>query len=362
MRDMRESRPERVLPEKWKTIVAPYEGPDNGRSARQLAVSVVLYLAGWAAMVRSLDVGLWLALIVGVPVAGLMGRLFVIQHDCGHGSYFTSQRVANAAGHVLAVLALTPYHYWRTNHALHHAHTGNLDRRGFGDVPTLTTDEYDALGSWGRLGYRIIRSPVLLIGILTTFHFVVVHRFPWTMSRKWKREWRSVWWTNAAIAGVLAVAWLTVGIDRFLVIQGILMLYACALAGWLTHTQHQFEDAYWRRSGEWDYFEAGLRGSSWLALPKALQWLTASIGLHHVHHLSSRIPNYRLQCCHDENPELWSARRITLRDGFGALRLALWDEELGRLISFAEHERRAQEVVLKGPDRTSPVAAIARGV
>ena len=212
MGDIRDGGPDRAAQRKWKAMVAPYEGPDNGRSARQLAISVVLHLAGWAAMLRSLDVGLWLALIVGLPAAGLMVRLFIIQHDCG----------------------------------------GNLDRRGFGDIGTLTTEEYEALDFRGRIGYRIIRSPVLLIGILTTFHFVVVHRFPWMMPREWQREWRSVWWTNAAVAGVLAVAWSTVGIDRFLVIQGILILYGCAFAGWLTHTQHQFEDAYWRRGGDWD--------------------------------------------------------------------------------------------------------------
>ena len=195
------------------------------------------------------------------------------------------------------------------------------------------------LGRWRRLAYRLIRNPVLLIGVLTTLHFVVVHRFPWDMPRSWTREWRSVWWTNVAISAALAGAWFAVGVEQVLVVQGTLMLYGCAFAGWLTHTQHQFEDAYWRRHGEWNYFDAGLRGASWLALPKPLQWLTASIGLHHVHHLSSRIPNYRLQRCHDENPELWSARRITLREGLEALNLALWDERRGKLVSFGEFRR-----------------------
>lgn len=337
---------DRAAAQAWRTLLAPYEGPDTGRSLRQLAVTAVLYAAGWAAMWRSFDVGLWLVLLVGLPVSGLMVRLFILQHDCGHGSYFRSQRAADITGHVLAVLAMTPYHYWRTNHAKHHAHSGNLDRRGFGDIGTLTTKEFEALGAGGRLGYRLLRNPLLLIGLLTTVHFIVVQRWPWRMPRTWRREWRSVWWTNAALAAVLAGAWWVGELGRVLVIQGVLMAWGCSFAGWLTHVQHQFEGAYWERGAEWDYFEAGLRGSSWLALPRPLQWLTASIGLHHVHHLSSRIPNYRLQQCHDENPELWSAHRITLREALRSLWLALWDEDAGRLISFGEYRRRTRTAAL----------------
>ena len=325
--------------ERWKAILAPYEGPDNRRSSLQVAVTLVLYGAAWPVLLWSVEVGYWLTLVVAIPAAGLLVRLFIIQHDCGHGSYFTSQRMANAVGTALALLTLTPYHYWKTNHALHHAHAGKLDKRTGGDVRTLTVAEYRALGRWRRLAYRLIRNPVLLVGVLTTLHFVVVHRFPWDMPRSRTREWRSVWWTNVAISAALAGAWFTVGVGQVLVVQGTLMLYGCAFAGWLTHTQHQFEDAYWRRHGEWNYFDAGLRGASWLALPRPLQWLTANIGLHHVHHLSSRIPNYRLQRCHDENPELWSARRITLREGLEALNLALWDERRGKLVSFDEFRR-----------------------
>ena len=312
-------------------------------------------------MVRSLDTGVWLALIVGVPTAGLMVRLFVIQHDCGHGSYFTCQRAADVVGAVLAMVAMTPYCYWRTTHALHHAHAGNLDRRGPGDIGTLTTREFEALGFPARLGYRVLRNPVVLIGVLTTLQFVVVHRFPWHLPREWRREWRSVWWTNLAVAGALVTAGLAIGMEEVLVIQGILMAYGCAFAGWLTHTQHQFAGAYWRRDREWDYFDVGLRGSTWLALPRPLQWLTASIGLHHVHHLSSRIPNYRLQRCHDENPELAVARRISLVDGFRSLHLALWDEEGGRLISFGEYARRRCGEELGGAGAVGGVLRPRRG-
>ena len=334
-----------ISQERWRAILAPYEGADDRRSLLQLAVTLVLYGAAWAAMLRSPEIGYWLTAIVALPAAGLMVRLIIIQHDCGHGSYFTSQRVCNAVGSLLGILVLTPYDHWRTNHALHHAHAGNLDNRAGGDVATLTVTEYGARGWRDRLAYRLIRNPVVMIGVLILLQFVVVHRLTWGMPRSSTRERRSVWWTNAALAAALAGIWLTAGAERLqqvVIIQGLVMLYGCAFAGWINHTQHQFEDAYWRRSGEWDFFDAGLRGSSWLSLPKPLQWLTASIGLHHVHHLSTRIPNYRLQRCHDENPELWSAHRITLRGGLKALNLALWDERRGKLISFGEYRRLAQ--------------------
>ena len=329
----------------WKAILAPYEGADNRRSLLQLTVTLLLYAAAWAVLLWSVEVSYWLTAVVAAPAGGLMMRLFIIQHDCSHGSYFTSQRAANAVGSVIATLVLTPYEYMRSIHASHHAHSGNLDRSTVADIETLTVAEYRALGRRGRLQYRLVRNPLLLIGVLVTLQFLILHRLPRGEARPGTREWRSVWRTNAAIAVVLVGVWLVFGLQRLeqvLIIQGMLLLYAGPLGGWITHTQHQFEDAYWRRSGEWNYFEAGLRGASWLALPKPLQWLTANIGLHHVHHLSTRIPNYRLQRCHDENPELWSAHRITLRDGFKALNLALWDERRGKLISFGEYRRLAQ--------------------
>ena len=279
-----------VSQERWRAILTPYERPDNRRSLLQLAVTLVLYGAAWAVLLRSVEVGYWATAIVALPAAGLMVRLIIIQHDCSHGSYFTSQRACNAVGTVVAMLSLTPYDYLKRVHVAHHAHSGNLDRRAGGDIPTLTVAEYAALGWWRRLGYRLIRNPFVLMGVLTPLQFVVVHRFPWSMPRSWTREWRSVWGTNAALAAVLVGIWLVVGVERLeqiVIIQGMIMLYGGAFAGWLTHTQHQFENAYWHRFGAWDYFDAGLQGASWLALPKPLQWLTASIGLHHVHHLST---------------------------------------------------------------------------
>ena len=330
-----------ISQERARAILAPYERPDNRRSLLQLAVTLALYGVAWTVLLRSAEVGYWLTAILALPAAGLMVRLFIIQHDCSHGSYFTSQRVCNAVGRMVAGLALTPYDYAKRLHVEHHAHSGNLDKPLGSDIPTLTVAEYRALGWWGRLAYRLQRNPGMM-GVLVPAQFLFVNRFPASAPRCWAREWRSVWWTNAALAAVLVGIWLAAGVEllmQVVIIQGMITLYAGAFSALINHAQHQFEDAYWRRSGEWDFFEAGLRGSSWLALPKPLQWLTASIGLHHVHHLSTRIPNYRLQRCHDENPTLWSAHRITLWQALKALPLALWDERRGKLISFGEYRR-----------------------
>lgn len=324
---------------RWKEILSPYFGPDDTRSALQLAVSASLFAVSWALAYFSLDIGYWLALIFAVPAAAFLMRLFMIQHDCGHGSYFRSQRLANAVGFVIGVLALTPYHYWRKTHAIHHAHSGDLDMRGFGDISTRTVEEYEAMSWLAKIGYRIYRNPIVIFGPGAAFHFLVKHRFPWDVPRAWKREWRSVWWTNAALAGITALAWATVGLGPFLLVQLPVTLFASAMGVWLFYVQHQFDDAYWRWHEDWNYYDAGLHGSSFLALPKALQWLTANIGLHHVHHLSARIPNYRLQRCHDENPELWVAPKMTIRDGLKTINLALWDERRRKLISFREYRR-----------------------
>lgn len=325
--------------ERWRAILSPYFGPDHRRSAVQLVVTASLYAGSWALMLISLEVGYWLTLLLAVPTSAMLMRLFMIQHDCGHGSYFRSQKLADAVGFAIGVLALTPYHYWRKTHAIHHAHSGDLDLRTFGDISTKTVEEYEAMSRLQRLGYRIYRNPFVLFGPGAAFHFLVKHRFPWDIPRRWKREWRSVWWTNAALAGLLAAAWATTGLDRFLLVQLPVTLFACALGVWLFYVQHQFEEAYWHWHEDWNYYDAGLHGSSFLQLPKPLQWMTANIGLHHVHHLSSRIPNYRLQRCHDENRELWAVKRMTLFDSFKTLNLALWDEARQKLISFREYRR-----------------------
>ncbi len=317
-------------------MLAPYKGADTRRSAGQLALTVVLFVATWAAMLWSLSLHYGLTLLLAFPAAGLLMRLFMIQHDCGHGSFFRSRRARDIAGFSIGILTLTPFQYWRKTHAYHHAHSGDLDFRGFGDIDTITVREYRALSAWKRIGYRVYRNPLILLGIGPLFHFVVKHRYPWDIPRSWKAAWASVWWTNVCLVAVVGVMAWAVGLDRFLLVQVPITVLTCSFGVLLFYVQHQFEETYWHDHEQWDYFEASLLGSSHLVLPKPLQWITASIGLHHVHHLNALIPNYKLQECVDSIPELQKATRIRMRDSWHLLRLSLWDEERERLIGFGE--------------------------
>ena len=223
----------------------------------------------------------WLTLALAFVAAGFLMRLFMIQHDCGHGSFFKSRRVADTLGFWIGVLTLTPYQYWRKTHAVHHAHSGDLDLRSFGEIETWTVEEYQAKNWFGKLYYRVYRNPLVLFGPGAAFHFLVKHRYPWDVPRKWTQAWASVWKTNLALVVIVAMMWATIGIKAFLLVQVPITLFACALGVWLFYVQHQFEDTYWHHHDEWDFFDAGLQGSSYLVLPKPLQWLTANIGIHH---------------------------------------------------------------------------------
>ncbi|HSM61166.1 MAG TPA: fatty acid desaturase [Longimicrobiales bacterium] len=330
------AKPDRAQIERWNAILRPYWGADTRRSVTQLLTTAVPFALLWYAMLRSLEVGFWLTLLLAVPTAGFMMRLFMIQHDCGHGSFFGSKRARDWVGRCIGVLLLTPYEYWRKTHAYHHAHSGDLDFRGFGDIDTHTVREYLSWPRRRRIAYRIYRHPVLLFTVGPLFHFLVKHRYPWDIPRDWKQAWRSVWMTNLAIAAILAVAWATIGLQRFLLVQGPLTFIASSLGVWLFYVQHQFEHTYWQWHRSWDYYEASLYGSSYLVLPKPLQWITASIGVHHVHHMSARIPNYKLQQVHDENPEFHVVSKVTLKDTWHLVNLTLWDEEHNRLIRFKD--------------------------
>jgi acyl-lipid omega-6 desaturase (Delta-12 desaturase) len=325
----------------WLSMTAPFVGPDPGRSVRQLSVTAAGFAGFWTAAYLALQVHVLLTLVLTVPTAAFLVRLFMIQHDCGHGSYFRSRKVRDTVGFCIGVLTLTPYQYWRRTHAHHHAHSGDLDLRGFGDVETLTVNEYLSLSSRERMAYRFYRHPITLLALGPIFHFVLKHRYPREVPRDWKQAWASIWWTNACIAGILVVAAFTIGLVPFLIVQAPVTLMAGAAGILLFYVQHQFEETYWERDPEWDYFAAAVHGSSHLILPKPLAWLTASIGIHHVHHLSSRIPNYRLQECFDANPELQNATRVTLRDAARLFRFTLWDEASNRMVGFREMKGRA---------------------
>ena len=315
-------------------MLARYKDPVLGRSIWQMVNTAVPLTALWLLMLFLVDRAYGFTLLLALPTAAFLIRLFIIQHDCGHGAFLKSARVSNAIGFVIGVFTLTPYHYWRKVHAMHHASSGNLERRGFGDVDTLTVREYLARGRWRRLAYRLYRNPLVMFGVGPTFEFVIKHRFPTLVPPAWKRERLSILLTDLALAGTIAFMALTIGLRRFLMVQIPVTLVASTLGVWLFYVQHQFQDTYWEHEAAWDYVAAGIQGSSYYALPKVLQWLTGNIGLHHIHHLNSRIPNYRLQQALDENPELQRVTRLTLWQSLRCIFYKLWDEEHRRLVGY----------------------------
>lgn len=322
--------------------LAPYRRPQLLKSLWQLGNSAFLFVAAWSAMYFLLGVSYWLVLAVAVPAAFFLVRLFIVQHDCGHGAFFSRQKVADWVGRVLGVLTLTPYTYWRKTHALHHASAGNLEHRGFGDVVTLTVAEYFALSRWQRFKYRVYRNPFVLFGPGAAFHFVVWHRLPWITPRGWTRERASILLTDAGIAAAIVTTGLLVGWAEFVLVQAPITILACSLGVYLFYVQHQFEQTYWEHDPAWSYAAAALEGSSFLVLPKVLQWATGNIGFHHVHHLNARIPNYRLPEVLRDHPELANVARITLWQSIRCAGLALWDESQRQLVSFRRARRMAR--------------------
>jgi omega-6 fatty acid desaturase (delta-12 desaturase) len=320
-------------------MLAPYAKPDAARAAGQLAATALPLAATATALLWGLAEGFWPALLLALPAAFFIVRLFIIQHDCGHGSYFRSGRLNDALGRVLGVVTMMPYAAWRRDHAVHHATSGDLGRRGTGDVTTLTVAEYRARSRRGRLAYRLYRHPVVLF-LLGPAYVLLRYRVPLARRLGDRRTWLSVLGTDAAAALFAAALVPVVGPTALLAGWGATLLLASAIGVWFFYVQHQFEDTYWRQATDWDFHRAAVEGSSFYDLPRFLHWLTGSIGYHHIHHLASRIPNYRLRACFDENPALQRARRVTLWGSIKSARLALWDEEARRLVSF-RHAARA---------------------
>ncbi len=316
----------------WKQLVAPYQKPQTRASLWQLANSVVPYLALWAAGYHLLAVSYWLTLATSVLAAGFLVRIFIIFHDCGHGSFFASRRANDAVGFITGVLTFTPYFDWRREHALHHATAGDLDRRGLGDVATMTVEEYRQASVWRRIAYRLYRNPLFLLGVGPLWVFLVKQRFPRKASGP--RERLSVHLTNLALLAVGAILTLTIGFKSLVLVQLPILAIGGAAGLWLFYVQHQFEQVYWARGSQRDFVAAALRGSSFYQLPRVLQWFTGNIGFHHIHHLSPRIPNYLLERCHREQPALQQVHRLTLRSSLRSLRLRLFDEATGRMVSF----------------------------
>jgi omega-6 fatty acid desaturase (delta-12 desaturase) len=289
-------------------------------------------------MFLSLDVSYLLTLAITVPTGAFLVRTFIVFHDCAHGSFFRSSRANTWVGRFCGLLVFAPFAAWRHDHAVHHATSGDLDRRGVGDVPTLTVAEYAALPVLKRVGYRLFRDPAVMFALGSIWAMVISPRFISRSARPRLRH--SVALTNLVLASAIAGLCLLVGWDDFLLVWAPTALIAGSTGVWLFYVQHQFEDAYWETSGTWSYTDAALRGSSYLRLPQPLQFFTGNIGLHHVHHLSARVPNYNLQRAHDETPIFQSVPTLTFRDGLRAARLKLWDEDIGRLVGFSGARRR----------------------
>ena len=330
------AQPERELAESpfWREALAPYAQPSIGRSVLDLATSVVPYLVLSVAMYLALDISYLLVLAIAVPTAGFLLRTYIVFHDCTHGAFLQSRRANAWLGTTLGLLLYAPFVRWRHDHAVHHATAGDLDRRGVGDVVTMTVAEYRGSSRRRRLGYRLIRNPLVMFGLGPILAMVVGPRIPARSARPRMR--RSVIGTDIALVVLVGTLCWLVGWRDYLLVSGPPALLAGSAGIWLFYVQHQFEDVYWQRTEGWSYAEAGLQGSSYLRLPRVLQFFTGNIGLHHLHHLNARIPNYNLQRAHDDNPIFHDVPTLSLWDGLRAVRLKLWDEDRSRLVTFAQ--------------------------
>jgi omega-6 fatty acid desaturase (delta-12 desaturase) len=331
-------------PPAWKSLVAKYQTSHTWKSIWQVCNSFIPFLVIWYLMYLSLEVNYWLTLLLSLPTAGFLMRLFIIQHDCGHGSFFNSRKANDLVGMFCSLFTWTPYRYWQKSHAIHHANAGNLEHRGIGDIHTMTVDEYLQQSNWGKLKYRLYRHPLVLFVIGATVLFVVFYRFPTSQAKAMKKVRSSIYWTNLAIVLLVGgMIWL-VGLKALILVHVPLIILASTAGAWLFFIQHQFEDAYWAGNESWDYTLAALQGSSYYNLPKILQWFTGNIGFHHIHHLSPRIPNYLLEKCHNENPMFQETVVLTLGTSLKSIFLALWDEEQKKLISFRQLKQRQPEM------------------
>ncbi len=316
-------------------LLSAYRQPSLVRSLWQLTTTVTLFVASWTLAYLSLSVSWWLTMAMAFPTAMLIIRMFIFQHDCGHRSFFRSKRANDLVGQMLSVITLTPYHAWRREHAMHHASSGDLDRRGrAGEIWTMTLQEYREASWLWRFTYRGFRNPFVLFVIGPFIQFVFRQRFAFELPKEWKRERRNVYLTNLGILCLFGTLSWFLGLGTVLAIQLPVMAIASSVGVWLFYIQHQYEDAFWENNEDWDYVQAALAGSSHLRLPKWLQWFTGNIGLHHIHHLDARIPNYQLQACHDNNPELQDVVELTLWSSLGCANMKLWDESQRKMVGF----------------------------
>lgn len=324
----------------WRDTLAPYAQANLGRSLRCLLTSVVPYVALSVVMYLTLDISYLLTLALAIPTGGFLVRTYIVFHDCTHGSFLATKRANTWLGTTLGLMLFTPFECWKHNHAVHHATAGDLDRRGVGDLPTLTVAEYEGRTRKGRLTYRLFRNPLVMFGIGPIIALVVQPRIVPRNGRP--RIKRTVRATNLALVVMVGVMCWLVGWQQYLLVTVPTIFLAGAAGIWLFYVQHQFEDVYWESSERWSYADAALHGSSYLKLPKVLQFFSGNIGFHHVHHLSARIPNYNLQRAHEENPIFHNVPTLSLADGLRTVRLKLYDEGSGRMVTFAAARAASQ--------------------
>jgi omega-6 fatty acid desaturase (delta-12 desaturase) len=344
------SRQERAVSAKsarpeWLKDVAKYGKADRRKAIWQVVNTLVAYALLWVVMVRTLQLGYpyWLTLALAVVASGFLVRIFILFHDCTHGSFFTSKQANTILGYITGIITFTPFDEWRYSHAVHHGTSGDLDRRGVGDIWTMTVGEYQKAGKWQRLAYRLFRNPIFLFGLGPVLKFLIVQRFPKPGGKK--RHRFSVYITDLAVLSIILLASLTIGLKAYLLIQLPIMIVGGAAGVWLFYVQHQYEGVYWARHEDWDPFRAALEGSSYYKLPRVLQWFTGNIGFHHIHHLRARIPNYHLQRCYEQVPPMQEVKPLSIAGSAKCLWMNLWHEEGQRLVSFREARRLPQQGV-----------------
>lgn len=322
-----------------------YKTADHKRAVFQLVNTFIPFFILCGIMLSAYEHAYWLTALLTVPAAGLLVRIFIIQHDCGHGSFMASRKWNNRIGRVCSLLTWTPYDFWRKTHNMHHADSGNLDRRGYGSIETVTMQEYEAMAPRLRFWYRLYRNPVVLLIFGTPLFILIGQRLPFAepfpFIKVWKQVtfaqiWKSVMGLNLSLLLFYGGAGLVFGFGPVLITYLPIVVMTAWIGGWLFYVQHQFEDTYWEHGADWNYHEAAVLGSSYYDLPPVLQWFTGNIGLHHIHHLSAKIPNYRLQDCMDDYPFLRMINRITLRDSLRSLYLAMWDEKSRKMVGFPD--------------------------
>ncbi len=320
----------------WVQVLARYREPSTKRSVMELVYTLVPFALLWTLAWAALSVSYWLAFVIAALNGLFLVRIFIIQHDCGHASYFSNRKAQDWVGRCLGVLTLTPYDVWRRTHSIHHSHHGDLDHRGIGDVMTLTVEEYRARSRFGRAVYRLYRHPLVLFVLGPSYIFILQNRLPVGLMASGWRYWISAMGTNAVLAILLGLMIWLGGLMPLLLIYLPTSVMAATAGIWLFYVQHQFEETHWAKTDNWQLHEAALEGSSHYVLPQPLRWLSGNIGIHHVHHLYSRIPFYRLPEVLRDHAELAEAQRLTVRESLKSVRLNLWDEKLHKLLSFAE--------------------------